>query len=186
LQPLFGPSYTKSPIDAAGFFTYETLFNNPDMTLAWWDTAGDDLWEIKLEIPGHGEITHTIQLKNSGVADVRIHIDSGGDCKDFSVGTELTGHFVARDPYLGSYVLFTLPFAAPAGQLNPTGGSVQTASAPPPPAPPPGGDSWSLKTKNMVPCGYVVVVRATDRAIINSSGVGHSSGDVATGFCLRS
>lgn len=180
LQPLFGPSYTKSPIDAAGFFTYETLFNNPDMTLAWWDTAGDDLWEITLEIPGHGEFTQTIQLKNSGVEDVRIHIDSGGDCKDFPVGIKLTGRFVARDPYLGSYELSTLPFAAPDVQLSPTGGSMQTALTPPP-----GGATWTLDTTNMRPCGYVVVVSATDRAIINSSGVGHSSDD-STGFCLRS
>ncbi|MCU0517421.1 MAG: hypothetical protein MUC60_11280 [Oscillatoria sp. Prado101] len=186
VQPMFGSAYSKTPVTPDGFFTYETLFQNPDMVLAWWDTAGDEKWEIKLEIEGESEIaTQIIQLKNSGVEDVRIHINSGGDCKDFVTGIEINGSFVARDPYFGSFSLYSLPFAAPAGQLNPTGGTVQTAPAPPEPAPPPGGNSWTLNTKDMAPCGYVVKLDVADRAIRNSVPNWHHWASDSVGFCLR-
>lgn len=103
----------------------------------------------------------------------------------FSTGTKLAGHFVARDPSLGSYSLGTSPFPAPAGQLVPTGGTVQTAPAPAlPTAPPPGGDPWTLDTKGMQPCGYVLVVTAVDRAIVNSAAVGHWA-SASVGFCIQ-
>ena len=104
------------------------------MVLARWYTATDDTWEIKLDILGQpGVATQIIQLKNSGIADARINIDPafGGNCGTFHVGDLITGAFVARDPYFAAYSLGLLPFAAPPGQLTPTSGFVQTATAPP-------------------------------------------------------
>jgi hypothetical protein len=122
-----------------------------------------------------GSVTHRLQLDNTG-PEVDINIDSGGNCKDFNAGTLMNGHFVARDAYLGSYSLGTSPFGAPAGQLSPTGGSVQTSAAP--------GNAWSLDTAGMQPCGYVLVESAVDRAIVNSGSVGHQVSK-AVGFCVR-
>ena len=174
-------------------FSFQPFWLNVDNVLAWWDTTGDDPWEIRLQLydlampanPVGPPASHLIQLKNSGIADTRIHIATGGDCKMFPQATTLTGAFVARDPYLGSYSLGTSPFAAPAGHLVPTGGTVQTAPAPMlPTAPPPGGDAWSLDTNGMAPCGYVLVVTAVDRAIVNSAAVGHWA-SASVGFCIQ-
>lgn len=192
IEPLVGLAYTKFPF-GAGFFTYETLFNNPDMVLARWDTGGDDKWEIKLEILGQpGVATQIIQLKNSGIEDARVNIDPmfGGNCGTFHVDDVLTGAFVARDPYLARYDLGLLPFAAPAGQLVPTSGITQTASAPPsiPPLPsappPPGGELWTLDTKDMQPCGYVLQLSVRDKAILNSVPGQHHWATPPVGFCL--
>jgi hypothetical protein len=67
-----------------------------------------------------GSVTHRLQLDYT-FPEVDISIDSGGDCKDFNAGILMDGHFVARDEYIGSFGLGTSPFAAPAGQLTPTG-----------------------------------------------------------------
>ncbi|MER3462893.1 MAG: hypothetical protein C4342_07965 [Armatimonadota bacterium] len=164
---------------ADGFFLYAADIDN---RLAWWDTAGDELWELRLQratAPNDAfvmdEETHRVQLDNTW-PEAHINIDSGGNCKDFTEGVTLTGHFVARDKYLGSYSLGALPFAAPAGQLVPSSGTTQTAVSP--------GDPWSLNTTGMQPCGYVMVVNVWDRAIVNSASVGHQSSQ-AVGFCLR-
>jgi hypothetical protein len=192
LEPLIGPAYMKFPF-GAGFFTYETLFNNPDMVLARWDTGTDDKWEIKLEILGQpGVATQIIQLKNSGIEDARINIDPifGGNCGTFHVGDVLKGAFVARDPYLAAYSLGLLPFAPPPGQLVPTGGSIPTAAAPPSvpplpaPPPPPGGDPWKLDTAGMAACGYVLQLSVRDKAILHSVPFSHHWASPPVGFCL--
>jgi len=173
-------------------YPYLSTTLNPELILARWFTSGDDKWRISLqlynpvEVPIGPPVTHVIQLKNSGLKDLRIHIDpaSGGDCNTFHVGDVIDGHFVAIDPYLSGYSLHTEPFAAPAGQLTPTSGAVSTPFAGPDPAPPPGGLDWHLDTKNMTPCGYIVRLEASDRAIIDSTHVGHT-GAAPVGWCLE-
>jgi len=181
------PSF--SPLHTYGYLDTTT---NPELILARWDTSADDKWRISLqlynaaEVPVGAPVTHLIQLKNSGVKDCRIHIDpaSGGDCNSFHVGAVIDGHFVAIDPYLSGYSLHTEPYAAPAGQLTPTSGALSTPFAGLDPAPPPGGLAWHLDTKNMKPCGYIVRLEATDRAIINSAWVGHWA-HAPVGWCLE-
>jgi len=173
-------------------YQYLSTWLNPELILARWLTSGDDKWRITLqlynafEVPVGAPVTHVIQLKNSGVEDCRLHIDpaSGGDCHTFHVGDPIDGHFVVTDPYLNGYTLHTEPFAAPAGQLTPTSGAVPTPAAGPDPAPPPGGLAWHLNTGGMQPCGYIVRLQASDRAIINSAWVGHHAHD-SVGWCLQ-
>jgi hypothetical protein len=173
-------------------YPYLSTALNPELILARWLTSGDDKWRITLQLYSPAEapigppISHVIQLKNSGVKDCRIHIDpaSGGDCNTFHVNDVIDGHFVAIDPYLSGYSLHTEPFPAPAGQLTPTSGAVSTPFAGPDPAPPPGGLAWHLDTKNMKPCGYIVRLEASDRAIINSAWVGHPAA-APVGWCLE-
>jgi hypothetical protein len=178
-----------SPIHS---YAYLNTTLNPELILAGWFTSGDDKWRISLQLydpfenPIGAPVTHVIQLKNSGVKDCRIHIDpaSGGDFNTFHVGDVIDGHFVAIDPYLSGYSLHTEPFAARAGQLTPTSGAVSTPFAGPDPAPPPGGLAWHLDTKKMKPCGYIVRLEASDRAIIDSQWVGHFIA-APVGWCLE-
>lgn len=176
VQPLTGPAYTKTPA-LGDYFSYESFVDNPDLTLAWWESGGDELWEVKLDIFGvSGSVTQRVRLKNSGVEAAEVDIVAGGNCGRFGIGTTLNGTFVARDPYLAGYSLDTSPFAAPAGQLVPTSGNVQTPVA---------GSPWSLDTPGMKACGYVVNLLVSDRAIVNSHGARHHR-SAAVGFCLLS
>ena len=72
-----------------------------------------------------------------------IHIDSGGDCKDFTKGFLVEGHFVARDEHFGAFSLATLPSSlTPPNPTAPaTPGTSQTATFAA------GGDAWQLTTE---------------------------------------
>lgn len=173
-----GTVFTNQVANPAGFFTFVPFPLNVDNVLAWWDSTGDDLWEIRLQLADMldnllpGVASHRIQLDNTG-PEVAIHIDSGGDCGKYKVGNVLNGHFVARDTHLGSWSLSTSPFAGP---VVPASGLVQTVPAP--------GDAWTLNTAGMKPCGYIVGVSAVDRTIVNSAWVGHWAW-ASAGFCLE-
>jgi len=172
-------SFDNSPVNEHGFFQY---VENIEDVLARWDTTGSVLWEVKLELASLpddafvlDEVIYLLQIDNTWPS-AEITIDSGGACKDFFIGSTINGHFVARDEHLYRFRLYTMPFDAPAGALTPASGIVQTAVSP--------GDAWELNTEDMVKCGYVVVVEAVDRTIINSGAVGHYS-YASVGFCLR-
>jgi hypothetical protein len=174
-----GTTYVSNP-DGGGFFEYQQYANNIENLLGNWYSAGDDLWEVKIEIadqfdnPVLGAIPdiHRIQLDNTAPS-AAVHIDSAGDCGKFAVGAVLNGHFVARDANFGFYDLGTLPFAGP---ISPSSGSVQTAVAP--------GDAWTLNTAGMTPCGYDIHLDVADRSIVNSSWGAHNRASADTGFCL--
>jgi len=169
-----GTTYTTQVTDSDGYFTYLPHEQNVNCILAWWDTTGDGLWEVKIEIKGSGKPpdVHRIQLDNTS-PDVAVEIASGGNCKDFTQGFNMTGSFKATDAYFGNYVLHTSPYSAPSGALIPTSGTSSMSSG-----------TWSLDTSGMTPCGYVLYVWAQDRAIINSSYVGHERSR-SVGFCVR-
>ncbi|MFN8464728.1 MAG: hypothetical protein U0X20_04220 [Caldilineaceae bacterium] len=164
-------------------FAYLDFTQNVNSVLAQWDSAGDDKWQVKLSTFNGGGIlvgidSHLIQLDNTA-PDVAITITTGaGDCGKFDAGLVLSGTFVARDDYLGSYSLGVEPAVNPAGVgvPVPSSGLVNTAPAP--------GDAWSLDTTGMKPCGYIIRVVASDRAIVHSQAVGHHVSDSA-GFCLE-
>lgn len=174
-----GTTYISNP-DLNGYFEYQQYFNNIENLLGNWDSAGDDLWEVKIEVadqfdnPVLGAIPdlHLIQLDNTApLASVDI-TTAGGDCGKFPAGTILGGDFVARDVNFGSFSLGTLPFSGP---MIPSSGSVQT---------PIGGSSWTLNTTGMKSCGYVVELNVADRSIVNSAWGAHNRASVSTGYCL--
>ncbi len=110
----YGVTHTLYP-DPQGFFTYLPQDQNQLSLLAYWYSSGDDLWEMMLEIADSLDNVkgstpwYRIQLDNTGPKTsaqlvpptIDLHIDSGGDCKDFNVNTEIDGHFVAVDTYFG-------------------------------------------------------------------------------------
>jgi hypothetical protein len=178
-----GTTFVHTANPATLRFNYVDFTQNINSVLAQWDSTGDAKWEVKLstfDSSGSliGQDTHLIQLDNTG-PEASIEITSGtGDCGKFFIGTTLSGNFVARDEYLGSYSIGVEPAVNPpgVGVPSPSSGVVNTAVAP--------GESWTLDTAHMRSCGYIIRVVATDRAIVNSQSVGHSSGD-SSGFCLE-
>ena len=174
----------------AGRFDYLPVTQNVgSMLYNRWVPAGDDLWQIRLKLFTSAggflgsTVWHHIQLDNTAPSTVKspttldIHIDSGGDCKDFTVGIIVNGHFVARDIHFGHYGLVTLPASMSPNSSVPSSGNIQTALAP--------GNMWSLNTAGMKPCGYVILLQAWDRSIVNSHPDSHNYNQDDVGFCLR-
>jgi hypothetical protein len=178
-----GTTWTQAADPMTGRFTYRPFTENINGVLAQWDSTGDALWRVRLSTFDAGGVLvgtdeHLIQLDNTW-PEASLDITSGlGNCGKFTAGAVLSGVFVARDLYLGSYSLGVEPAVNPpgVGVPVPSSGLVQTAPAP--------GDAWSLDTAGMQPCGYVLRVVVVDRAIVNSQAVGHWNSDSA-GFCVE-
>jgi hypothetical protein len=183
-----------------GFYRYFDPTVYFDRALAYWDSVGDDPWEVQLDIatlPLEANIFasspwYRIQLDNTAPSGppaapltMDIHITSGaGDCKDFAQDDTLTGLFIADDGHFGGWSLSTEPNTLATPSNQPT----VVALASTDPAPAPGGHAWSLDTGSpakMKPCGYVVRLEVSDRAILNSVPGGHNSNHIEVGFCLR-
>ena len=176
-----GTTYTSSP-DASFYYTYVDPIMNIDSLLGEWDTSGDDLWEVTLEIadmadnPLLGSIpdTHLIQLDNTA-PQATVDLDNNLDCSQFNVGAVLNGHFVAYDLNFGSFSMGTEPFSGP---ISPSSGNTPTAPLPS------NGNSWTLNTSSMKPCGYTIQLGVSDRSIVNSSPGSHNYTPAFAGFCL--
>ncbi|MCB0703960.1 MAG: hypothetical protein KDC34_01565 [Saprospiraceae bacterium] len=203
------PSVLQS-VDVDGFYTYqEDLVGGPGNAqifpvgnvLARWNTGTlSGRWIVR--IIAKNPVTNqtwssnvvAVHLDNKK-PDVAIQITSGGgDCADFRVGDVISGTYSASDAHFNALTLKILPTTI---NGNPSGGSFTA------PAPLPAGSTmplsrrysagvptigengnWSLDTTGMRRCGYVVEIGVTDRAILNSGGIGHY--DRATvGLCLR-
>ncbi len=192
-----GSNITPDPL--TGFVTYLDTLSNMNQVLGHWVPPGDELWEIRLEavpLMGVGGGTtpwYRVQLDNTAprrrpalapfeppAVMCEIHIDSGGDCKDFVVANKITGRFTARDAHFGAFSLSTLPASmVPPNPTTATPSTSQTASFAA------GGDLWELDTSTMAPCGYVVLLQIWDRSIVNSHPSSHNYSSFDVGFCLR-
>lgn len=172
--------------DSDQAFTFLNDDYNQYNLLAWWNPDGNDLWEIRLQlIDGAANEVATspwyrIQLDNKR-PEAEISLDSG-PCHQF-IKTDpapvVTGQFVAREPsgHFGAFSLDTLPHSvSPPNPSTATPTTSETAASP--------GDSWSLNTKDMQPCGYVVRVRVWDRTIVGSVQGHHNRSTDDVGFCL--
>jgi hypothetical protein len=165
-----------------GMFDYlppsQNIFS---MLYSQWIPSGDDLWRVRLELFNSGgvllgsSVGYRIQLDNTAPS-ADIHIDSGGDCKDFIVDKTVEGHFVTRDIHFGHYTISVLPSSMSPNSTVPSDGNSQTSLV---------GDSWNLSTSGMKPCGYVVYLHVWDRSIINSHPSLHNENHDDVGFCLR-
>jgi hypothetical protein len=184
LTDLTGTIITYHSPDAQGFFMYVPPSQNVANLLAWWWSAGDDLWELQLELADMANTVldttvHRVQLDNTS-PEVDVQISGlAGNCGKFGAGTPVTGTFVARDLYLGSWSVATSP--QPPAPVNPSAPTPSSGTIQTPPSP---GSSWSLNTANMTPCGYTITATAVDRAIVNSAAVGHWA-SMAQGFCIE-
>lgn len=180
---MFGTPTTQTP-DGSGFFAYLDNSKNIDDILAYWYSSGDDQWYVWLELADATDkvlattTQYLIQLDNTAPT-VDIHIDSGGDCKQFAQGTTINGHFVAQDLHFGVFGLSTLPSSLSPNE--PTTATPSTSQTAPPP-----GDTWQLDTTGMGTCGYVIDLEVWDNSIVGSGPGGHNFNTKQVGFCLIS
>jgi hypothetical protein len=182
---LFGNATTQNP-GPGGFFTYLNTNQNIDNNLAYWYPTGNDLYNLWLEIAdSSGTVlgrtpNYLIQVVSTPPV-VDIHIDSGGDCKQFNPisAPTINGHFVVTESgtgtsgQIGHYSLGILPGGnapVPSGGINDTG-----------PAP---SEVWSLSLAGMAPCGYVVQLSGWDNTIVDSAPGSWNGDTTSVGFCL--
>ncbi len=188
----------QTKVNNEGWFKFLDPTQEFDRILGLWDTAGDDLWEMQLDVaPTASEfdpqlkssIWYAIQLDNTA-PEADIHITAGGDCKTYQQTNTIDGYFIASDINFGSWNLSTLPSVLFGVISNtPTVGGLANTDQ----APPPSGHPWSLDTAydaahnpNLMPaCGYVIRLNVYDRSIVNSLPFSHNWKPAEVGFCLR-
>jgi len=191
----------------AGFYTYQAdwitgpgdaLIVVANNVLAKWQTLGkpDGLYQIKMDVydPVTSTFfpavnTATILLDNTPPAGLPdnpttpfINITSGGgSCGDFHIGDKITGSYAVSDLhfyYLSLELLppsggaFTAPVPLPRFWTDPGASTLGDAG------------TWTLDTTGLPACGYVVVLNAWDRTIVNSGYIGNYN-DGSVGFCLK-
>jgi len=184
----YGNSTVQFP-DAQGFFTYLPNSQNIDDNLAYWESSGNDLYNLWLEIADLSDKVlsqtpnYLIQLVNTAPM-AAVHIDSGGDCKQFTAAqSPIDGTFVATESgtgtvgQIGHWDLGILP-----GGNAPTSSFSDISDTGPAP-----GQSWSLSLTapaEMQPCGYVVDLDVWDNTIVNSAPGNWNGSSASVGFCL--
>ena len=157
-------------------------------TLGFVETSGDHVWSIELEVQGLGVVdSQRVQLDNTlatGSTDpanaAHLSIDpaqlSLQGCGKFTQGMTIHGTFDARDTWFRAWGFSLLPTGLPTGALS-TSISSTTSEAPV-------GSSWSLDTTDLSPCGYVLRLATSDRAVVDSAWMGRSR-TVDIGFCIE-
>jgi hypothetical protein len=183
----------------AGYYTYQAdwitgpgdaLIVVSGNVLAKWQTAGkpDGLYQIKMDVydPSTNTFfpavnTATILLDNTDPVALLQIATGGGSCADFHVGDTISGPYSVSDLHF-----YDLSF-----ELLPGSGGSFTAPVPLPrywtdPGASTFGDSgtWTLDTTGLPPCGYVVILNAWDRTIVDSAVIGNYGSD-SKGFCLK-
>lgn len=185
-SPVVGPGYWVTP-GAGGWTTWPQWFTNQLGTLGYFNTSGDDLWEIELEVLGAGVVdTQRVQLDNTlnttsadPANSAHLAFDPGQlsamNCGKFTQGMTITGTFDAHDTWFGSWGFSLLPIALPPGSMT-TSVASSTSQVP-------FGSTWSLDTSGLGPCGYVLRLAVSDRAVVNSVTTGRTVyADI--GFCI--
>jgi len=178
--------------DAMGWATWRGWMQNTTGVIGWFDTSGDDLWQIELEVQGLGIVDTCRVLIDSTLNGPALPIDPAntadlvldvaGNC-DVSAG-EITGRLVARDLHLDNWALSVhggpstgFP-APPAAQTTPVPGVSQAQDTPLT------GQAFKMDLSMLPPCGYIVRLAVTDRAIVDSASRGRTI-YIERGLCLR-
>ena len=124
-------------------------------------------------------------LVDAQAPDVHIHIDPaiGGDCADFTIGTDITGTYSMLDTHAGSFSISVTPDNGAVVDTDATGTNGLSYVAG---TLPNGGKSgvFVIHTAGVPKCGYNVRIDAWDRTIVSSHTIGLYNNDIQ-GFCLR-
>ncbi len=199
-------------VDADNYYTWQTVTPSangwrsitPQGLLAVWQSSPETgRWEIRVEAKDSlgntfigGALVCTDGTMRSSIVvrldqkapDVALKItaysDDGGatrkpaaNCGTYRVGHILYGEYGVSDEHFGNLALTVEPVGPANGAtVNPSSRSYPTVST--------NGETgeWSLNTKGMDACGFVIRLQASDRAIVSCSG-GHSN-STSVGFCL--
>ncbi|MEO6315150.1 MAG: hypothetical protein ABIU63_18100 [Chitinophagaceae bacterium] len=116
--------------------------------------------------------------------DVQLHIDPsiGGDCADFTTGTDITGTYTMLDAHAGAFSIAVTPNNGAVVDVDGTGNNGLSYSAGLPNAGKSG--TFVIHTAGVPKCGYNVRIDAHDRTIVSSHSIGLYNNDIQ-GFCLR-
>ncbi|MGH3371056.1 MAG: hypothetical protein ACRDPR_13765, partial [Nocardioidaceae bacterium] len=172
---------------AGGWTPWPGWASNTTGKLGHFTPGGDDLWEVRLEVFGIGVVdVRRVQMDNT----LRSSIVAGDttNAADLNLSTlgacrlprgPLSGTFVARDQHFHSWSISVA--GGPGSPIPPTpltvgiGAGTQT---------PFGGEPFTIDLSALEPCGYVVRLGVTDRAVVNSAWFGRTA-HVERGVCLE-
>jgi hypothetical protein len=172
---------------AMGWTSYPDWHSNTTGMLGFFTPGGDDEWEVQLEISGLGIVDHTVvQMDNTLNNFVNpSDPDDEADLQLFTMGAcrlpkgPLNGSFIARDKHFYSWSIGVIGGPDPTVPATPlTVGispSTQTSTS---------GQPFTIDLSALKPCGYVVQLGVTDRAVVNSAWFGRTV-YVNKGVCLE-
>lgn len=186
-NPVNGPSYWVTP-GSGGWSPWPTWSANTGGVLGFFSPGGNDQWEIQLELSGPPGVVdvRTVQMDNL----VRNTIDPGdsvnaGDLELFTGGAcrvprgPLNGRFVAMDRHFDSWGI-----SVHGGPGGPVIWSIQQVGIPTGTPTSLGGEPFILDLSKLEPCGYVVRLTITDRAVVDSARSGNHT-FIERGLCLE-
>lgn len=182
----FGVGSYQNP-GAMGWTSYPDWHSNTTGMLGFFTPGGDDLWELQLEISGIGIVdTRKVQMDNTLNNFVNpSDPDDEADLQLFTMGAcrlpkgPLNGSFIARDKHFYSWSIGVIGGPDPTVPATPlTVGispSTQTSTA---------GEPFTIDLSALKPCGYVVQLGVTDRAVVSSAWFGRTT-YINKGVCLE-
>jgi hypothetical protein len=177
----------QTPDPVTGWTTYREQSGVVDVVgniLGGWPSAGDGQVWISMEARQGSTPVGTptpwklVQLDNTRPDPVTVEITSGGgSCGDFSQGVLIEGAYSAADnENLRAVSIGIEPSMGP--NVTPVKTVVSKTLVTE-------SGTWSLQTEPTTePCGYVIVVTATDNTIVDSGFIGFQEQAFA-GLCLR-
>jgi hypothetical protein len=176
---------TPDPVD--GWVPWPSWASNTTGVLGHLAPGGDDRWDFTLELDTPSNVVDTARVRMDNtvrsVAEITDTTNAGdlvlqtaGQCK-VPHGL-VNGTFVARDRHFGRWSISVI--GGPGGPIPLPPTATGTAETPF------GGTPFTLDLRDPMipPCGYVVRLTITDRAIVNSSRLGNQA-VVDRGLCLE-
>jgi hypothetical protein len=173
---------------ANGWTAWPSWWANALGKLGHFNPGGDDQWEIYLELAGVGIVdVRRVQADNTLNASlVAGDLDNRGDLQLSTAGAcrvppgPVTGTFVARDTHFAAWSIGVA--GGPGGPIPPTpltltpplAAGQQTSVA---------GQAFTIDLSALQPCGYVVRLGISDRAVVNSAWTGRTV-SIERGICL--
>lgn len=171
---------------AGGWLPWPGWLANTTGKLGHHTPGGNDLWEVQLEVFGLGVVdVRRLQADNTlhgaivagdllNAADLRL--STAGACR--VPRGPVAGTFVARDANFLSWSIGVS--GGPGGPIPATPVTVALTSSSQTPL---SGTAFSIDLSALEPCGYVVRLSVSDRAVVGSAGFGRTV-SVERGVCL--
>lgn len=172
---------------AGGWTPWPTWVGNTTGKLGHFTPGGDDLWEVQLEVFGLGVVdVRRLQMDNTLNASIVVgDADNAADLMLSTMGAcrvprgPVSGTFVARDKNFHSWSIGVS--GGPGSPIPPTPLTVGISASTQTPL---SGTPFTIDLSALEPCGYVVRLGVTDRAVVSSAYFGRTV-YVDRGVCLE-
>ena len=172
---------------AGGWTPWPTWVGNTTGKLGHFTPGGDDLWEVQLEVFGLGVVdVRRLQMDNTlNASIVAGDADNAADLMLSTMGAcrvprgPVSGTFVARDKNFHSWSIGVS--GGPGSPIPPTPLTVGISAGTQTPL---SGTPFTIDLSALEPCGYVVRLGVTDRAVVSSAYFGRTV-YVDRGVCLE-